>query len=95
MVEPLRNEEIYSKPKRKRIRSCFDEYARRRPSSYEKSIGIIRGLQKYEEESSSDFAGWVEDAPGEYIETVVEEWKKSNPSEEDIAEIMSIVRSDR
>ena len=27
---------------------------------------------------SSDFAGWVEDASGEYIDTVVEEWKKGN-----------------
>ena len=33
-------------------------------------IGIVRGLWQYEEGSSSDFAGWVEDAPGEYIDTV-------------------------
>ena len=58
-------------------------------------IGIVRGLWQYEEGSSSDFAGWVEDAPGEYIDTVVEEWKKGNPSSEDIAEVMSFARGDR
>jgi hypothetical protein len=55
-------------------------------------IGIVRGLLKYEKASSSDFAGWVEDAPGAYVGTVVEEWKKGNPSSEDIAEVMGIVR---
>ena len=54
-------------------------------------IGIIRGLWMYEEGSSSDFSGWVEDAPGEYVDTVIEEWKKGNPSSEDIADVMSIV----
>ena len=58
-------------------------------------IGIVRGLWRYEEESSSDFAGWVEDTPGEYIDTVVEEWKKGNPSSEDIDEVMSIARGVR
>jgi hypothetical protein len=58
-------------------------------------IGIIKGLWKFEEESSSDFAGWVEDAPGEYVDTVVKEWKKGNPGNGDIAEVMSIVEGDR
>jgi hypothetical protein len=58
-------------------------------------IGIVKGLQMYEEESSSDFSDWVEDAPGEYIDSVIEEWKKGKPSEEDIAEVMSIGRGER
>ena len=49
----------------------------------------------YDEGSTSDFAGWVEDAPGEYIDTVIEEWKKGDPSSEDIAEVMRIARGDR
>jgi hypothetical protein len=56
-------------------------------------IGIIRGLRQYEKESSSDFADWVEDAPGEYVDTVIEEWKKGNPPDEDIAEVMGIADS--
>jgi hypothetical protein len=57
-------------------------------------IGIIRGLWRYDEESISDFAGWVEDAPGEYVDTVIEEWKKGNPANEDIDEVMSIAWGD-
>lgn len=57
-------------------------------------VGIIMGLLKYERESISDLADLVEDAPGEYIDSVVEEWKKSDPSEEDIAEVTGIVRGD-
>jgi hypothetical protein len=55
-------------------------------------IGIIKGLLMYEQESCSDLKDWVTDAPGEYIDTVVEEWKKGNPSNEDIAEVMSVVK---
>ena len=58
-------------------------------------IGIIKGLLLFEEESNSDFKDWVPDAPGECIDTVVKEWKKGNPSDEDIAEVMSIVNNDQ
>ena len=47
-------------------------------------IGIIKGLQKYEEESCSDIKDWMTDAPGEYIDTVIEEWKKGSPNDDDI-----------
>jgi len=55
-------------------------------------IGIINGLRAYEEGSRSEFADWVTDAPGEYIDTVVEEWKKGDPSGADIADVMSVVK---
>jgi len=58
-------------------------------------IGIIKGLLRYEKESYSDFADWVEDAPGEFIITVIEEWKKGNPSDDDIAEVMNIVEENQ
>jgi len=54
-------------------------------------IGIVKGLRRYGEDSMSDFSQWVTDAPGEYIDTVVEEWKKGDPSSEDISEVMDIV----
>ena len=56
-------------------------------------IGIIRGLGLYKESSTSDLADWVEDAPGEYVDTVIEEWEKGNPPGEDIAEVRSIAKS--
>ena len=58
-------------------------------------IGIIRGLLKYEKDSTSDFADWVEDAPDQYVETVIKEWKKGNPPREDIADVMRIAKGDR
>ena len=58
-------------------------------------IGIIRGLWKFEEEATTDFADWVEDAPGEYVDAVVKEWKKGKPCKKDIAEVMSIAKGDR
>jgi hypothetical protein len=57
-------------------------------------IGIVKGLWQYDRESSSDFSEWVEDAPGEYVHTVIDEWKKGNPSSEAIAEVLSIARGD-
>ena len=58
-------------------------------------VGIIKGLLMYEESSSSDFAGWIEDAPGEYVDTIIKEWKKGNPSDEDIDEVMNIAYGER
>ena len=54
-------------------------------------IGIIKGLQQYENESTSDFKDWVVDAPLGYVHNVIDEWKKGKPSKEDIADIMSFV----
>jgi hypothetical protein len=58
-------------------------------------IGIVNGLWRYEEESRSDFSDWVTDAPGEYVDTIVEKWKKGNPDDTDIAEVMSVVNAGR
>ncbi len=58
-------------------------------------IGIIRGLWKFEKEAITDFAEWVEDAPCEYVDAAVKEWKKSKPGKKDIAEVMSIAKGDR
>jgi len=54
-------------------------------------IGIIKGLLMFEKGSTSDLKGWLQDAPGEYIDTVVEEWAKGHPGSEDIAEVMRVV----
>ena len=55
-------------------------------------IGIVMGLKCYEKSSSSDLADWLPDAPGECIYSVVKEWKKGNPSDADIAEVMDVVK---
>jgi len=58
-------------------------------------IGIIKGLLSYRESSSSDISDWLDDAPGEYIDTVIEEWKKGNPNDDDIAEVMNTAEGDQ
>jgi hypothetical protein len=54
--------------------------------------GIIKGLWKFEEESNSDFKDWVTDAAGDYISTVLAEWKKGKPSDDEVDEVMGIVK---
>jgi hypothetical protein len=58
-------------------------------------IGIVKGLWKYKKESTSDFSDWVEDAPGEFIDSVIDEWKKGNPSDIDIDEVMIFAAGDQ
>jgi len=53
--------------------------------------GIIRGLQKYDKDSNSDFKDWAGDAPIESIHIVLEEFKKGNPSAEDIAQVSKLI----
>ena len=55
-------------------------------------VGIIKGLWQYKNESISDLKDWLEDAPGEYIDSVVEEWKKGSPSNDDIAEVVNVAK---
>ena len=57
-------------------------------------IGIVKGLLLYDSESKSDFYDWVQDAPGEYIDRVIDEWKKGKPDDNDVAEVMSIARGE-
>lgn len=52
--------------KLKKINIPSDEYCR----------GIIKGLKKFKEESTSEYSELVEDAPDEFIKTVFDEWKK-------------------
>ena len=42
-------------------------------------------------ESTSEILDWAEDAPGDNIEKVYDEWKKGRPSEEDLADVLEII----
>ena len=53
-------------------------------------IGIIKGLVKYENDSSSEFKDWATDAPFEYVDRVVDEFKKGTTNEADKDEVASI-----
>ena len=54
-------------------------------------IGIIKGLMRYERESTSEISDWMTDAPGEFIDTVFEEWKKGKPSKKDVDHVKNIM----
>lgn len=54
-------------------------------------IGIIKGIQKYEQESKSEFKNWANDAPVEYVDTILHEWKEGNLDSTDIAEVEGLV----
>jgi hypothetical protein len=56
--------------------------------------GIIKGLREYESGACSELSDWLPDAPGESIESVFDEWKKSQPSEEDVAEMQRIINGE-
>jgi len=58
-------------------------------------IGIIKGLRKFENESTSDFKDWAVDAPEESVENVFDEWKTGQPSKEHIDEISQIIKEGR
>jgi len=54
-------------------------------------VGIIKGLQIFKKESASEILDWAEDAPGDNIEKVYDEWKKGRPSEEDLTDVLEII----
>ncbi|MFH1637939.1 MAG: hypothetical protein ABIB71_05930 [Candidatus Woesearchaeota archaeon] len=44
--------------------------------------GIIKGLKKFKDDSTSEYSDLVEDAPEEFIGTVFDEWKKRRNKKE-------------
>lgn len=52
-------------------------------------LGILQGLRKYSNCATSEFADWVVDVPYDYMDTVLIEWKKGNPTQEDLEEVGS------
>jgi hypothetical protein len=54
-------------------------------------IGIIKGILKFDEESDSEFSEWAVDIPSEYLSIVVDEWKKDNPSADELKEIVGLI----
>jgi hypothetical protein len=50
-------------------------------------IGIVKGLLKYENDSFSEFKDWATDAPLEYIDRILDEWKKNVICEDEINDV--------
>jgi hypothetical protein len=57
-------------------------------------IGIIWGLWQYKDEATSDIRDWYDSMIESYVVDAVSKWRKGEPSEEDIAEVMAAVKAE-
>ena len=55
-------------------------------------MGILKGMYKFETESTSEYKDWAVDAPSGFFEQVLDEWKEGQKSPEDIAEVEEYVK---
>lgn len=54
--------------------------------------GVLKGLYKFEKESSTEYADYVEDEPREYSKTVLDEWKKGCKNTRDKKEMKEFIK---
>ena len=55
-------------------------------------LGILEGIYKFEKESASEYKDWAVDAPREYFERVLKEWKNGQNNPEDVAEVEDFIK---
>lgn len=53
--------------------------------------GLLRGLYRFEHESTSEFKNWVPDAPIIFAEAVVNAWKAGSPNKSDARALKAFV----
>ncbi len=54
-------------------------------------LGILEGIYKFEKESPSEYKDWAVDAPREYFDRVLKEWKTGQNNPEDVAEVEDFI----
>ena len=54
-------------------------------------IGILKGIDKFEREATSEFKDW--DAPHENFIQVVKEWRKENRNPENLEEMDGFIKN--
>lgn len=54
-------------------------------------MGLLLGLYKFKNESTSEFKDWAGDAPSGFAWTVVDAWKAGTPGQADLAEVRAFV----
>ncbi len=55
-------------------------------------LGILGSIYKFEKESLSAYKDWAVDAPREYFEQVLKEWKNGQNNPEDVAEVKDFIK---
>ena len=56
-------------------------------------MGILKGIHRFETESTSEFKSWCADAPGEFFVSVYEQWKKQATRKRDVSEVKKFIHS--
>ncbi|MBN1313407.1 MAG: hypothetical protein JXB30_18515 [Anaerolineae bacterium] len=54
-------------------------------------MGLLFGLYKFENESTSQFKDWASDAPSSFAWVVVKAWKTGTPGQADIAAVKTFI----
>ncbi len=55
-------------------------------------MGILKGIRQFDEESTSQFKDWAEDAPGEIFDRILDDWKKACKTPEHLQEMEEFIQ---
>ncbi|MCK4937846.1 MAG: hypothetical protein KAR85_04500 [Methanosarcinales archaeon] len=55
-------------------------------------IGILKGIYRFEKESTSEYKDWAVDAPAENFDWILDEWKKGQGNLNDIADVDDFIK---
>lgn len=57
-------------------------------------MGLLLGLYRFEDQSSSTFKEWAPDAAGIFADAVVDAWKAGSPSRADVEALKTFIREE-
>lgn len=55
-------------------------------------MGILKGIYKFENESTSEYKDWATDAPKNYFDNILDDWKKTCKSPKDEKEMEEFIK---
>ena len=56
-------------------------------------MGILKGIHRFETESTSEFKSWCADAPSDYFVSVYDQWKKQARTKKDVSQVKRFIDS--
>lgn len=57
-------------------------------------MGILKGIYKFEKESLVEYKDWAPDVPSEFFHQILDDWRKSRRSREDIKKMEEFIEKD-
>ncbi|MFH1438325.1 MAG: hypothetical protein ABIJ56_21630 [Pseudomonadota bacterium] len=55
------------------------------------TMGILKGIHRFETDSESEFKDWAVDAPAELFERIYDDWKKGSRKKKDLKEMKNFI----